>query len=295
MMFGNTFTIAALACAATLLQWTARASQPFPKSVTVTHGYLDGAPVGNYTSLLQKFIDSLPVVTADQLRAPVQNATTTLRYLRLEGDYFADVPLKLPSCFVLKFAQGSSLRAAANLSCPSPSRFSSLVSLNGTSFSAVIGEDSGGTIDARAVTEDGVQLAAISIVNGHHNIVKGVRALAAAGTTVVGINGGSMNEVASSDLGGEDGAPLHGRCVWCLATSRAYVHGNRIHHCSAHALDFDAYTSNSVAASNLCEDNGEEGIFVEETARVSICESSVIEILLLNTQRTVRAGKLRLQ
>jgi hypothetical protein len=32
-----------------------------------------------------------------------------------------------------------------------------------------------------------------------------------------------------------------------------------------HALDFDAYTSSSSAYSNLCEDNGEEGIFVEET------------------------------
>ena len=35
-------------------------------------------------------------------------------------------------------------------------------------------------------------------------------------------------------------------------------------------LDFDAYTSNSVAWNNLCEDNKDEGIFVEETAHNNI-------------------------
>ena len=37
-----------------------------------------------------------------------------------------------------------------------------------------------------------------------------------------------------------------------------------------HAADFDAYTKNSMAYNNLCEDNGEEGIFVEETASFNV-------------------------
>lgn len=57
-----------------------------------------------------------------------------------------------------------------------------------------------------------------------------------------------------------------GRCIWILATSRAMVHDNWVRNCSSHALDFDAYTSASAAYGNLCEDNREEGIFVEETA-----------------------------
>ena len=40
--------------------------------------------------------------------------------------------------------------------------------------------------------------------------------------------------------------------------------------CPILAPDFDAYTKNSIAYNNLCEDNGEEGIFVEETASFNV-------------------------
>ena len=48
------------------------------------------------------------------------------------------------------------------------------------------------------------------------------------------------------------------------------MHDNHVHHAGAHALDFDAYTSRSVCYNNLCEDNREEGIFVEETAHDNV-------------------------
>ena len=54
------------------------------------------------------------------------------------------------------------------------------------------------------------------------------------------------------------------RAIWTLATSKAYVHHNHVHHSSSHALDFDAYTAESIAWENLCEDNKDEGIFVEK-------------------------------
>ena len=41
-----------------------------------------------------------------------------------------------------------------------------------------------------------------------------------------------------------------------------------------HALDFDAYTSSSIAWNNLCEDNDAEGIFVEETAKDNVIVSN---------------------
>jgi hypothetical protein len=84
--------------------------------------------------------------------------------------------------------------------------------------------------------------------------------------STIGINMSPYAEVSGCNIGGTDGAMSNGRCIWCLATSRALVHHNHVHHCTAHALDFDAYTSSSVAYSNLCEMNGEQGIFVEETA-----------------------------
>jgi hypothetical protein len=50
------------------------------------------------------------------------------------------------------------------------------------------------------------------------------------------------------------------------------VHDNTVRHCTVHVIDFDAYTTNSAAWSNLVEENNQvpgsqgEGIFVEETA-----------------------------
>ncbi len=43
-----------------------------------------------------------------------------------------------------------------------------------------------------------------------------------------------------------------------------------MHHSASHALDFDAYTSSSVAYNTTCEDNTAEGIFVEETANDNV-------------------------
>ena len=48
------------------------------------------------------------------------------------------------------------------------------------------------------------------------------------------------------------------------------MHDNHVHHSNSHALDFDAYTSSSVCFNNLCEDNADEGIFVEETAHDNV-------------------------
>ena len=75
----------------------------------------------------------------------------------------------------------------------------------------------------------------------------------------------------SNNVGGAPGRTTPAtRGVWTLATSRAYVHHNHVHHSDKHALDFDAYTGNSVAWENLCEDNKEQGIFVEETSHDNV-------------------------
>ena len=232
-----------------------------------------GQVVGRYTSSLQREV-------VDALFAPVSPKNysgvslvdhTVLRYLELEGDYMCDEPLRLPSLFVLKL--NGTLSEAENLTLTDRPRFSALVLLNKTSYSAVIG----GTYNSsRYPTPAGSRgMQAITIVDGHRNAVRNVRAVAGF-ESAIGINGGSENEVADSDVGGEDGNVSPARCIWTLSTDRALVHGNHVHHCEKHALDFDAYTSTSVAYNNLCEFNGEEGIFVEETANGNFVANNVL-------------------
>ena len=70
--------------------------------------------VGSFTSQLQSLIDDkFEPVRDDSLRSASIVNGTSLRYLRLKGHYFADVPLNLPSLFVFKLE--GSLKPAANM------------------------------------------------------------------------------------------------------------------------------------------------------------------------------------
>ena len=109
------------------------------------------------------------------------------------------------------------------------------------------------------------KLMAISIVDGTHNSIKHVKDTSQF-DSVIGVNGGAFNEVAYCDLGGRQGQMTPARGIWTLATERALVHHNWVHHSLKHTIDFDAFSSSGVAFANLCEDNGQEGIFVEESA-----------------------------
>ena len=215
-----------------------------------------GAFIGTYTSQIQAYIDGsyAPVSKANYSALSLVNSSS-LNTLNLSGAYECDVPLRLPSMFVLR-GSGLTLTPAANLSLANLSRFTAMVMLDHVSLSAVVG----GVYDASAVSG----IMAISIRGGGKNAVRGVRALANA-DAIVGINQSPHAEVAFSDIGGAS-VMLVGRCVWLLSTSAALIHDNHIRNCTKHSLDFDAYTSSSAAYSNVVVDHGSEGIFVEETA-----------------------------
>jgi parallel beta-helix repeat protein len=238
------------------------------QSTSVVDGITStGEQVGQYNSQLQAFIDSrFAKITPEDLKKHSFFNSTVLRYLNLTGDYLADQPLQIPSMFVLRLA--GTMAPAANLSTHNVSRFTGMLQLKNVHYSAVIG----GTYDASSlpavVGSQGYQ--AITIVGGGNNAIRGVRAIANHTGSALGVNMASHNEISDCDVGGSPEANVTGRCIWCLASSHNLVHDNYVHHCKAHALDFDAYTSYSVAYNNLCEFNGEEGIFVEETASYNV-------------------------
>ena len=229
--------------------------------------------IGTYTSQLQAYIDDAyaPITKADYENVSLVNSTV-LRHLRLRGNYSCDAPLLLPSMFVLK-AEGTTIVPASNLTLHNVSRFSALVMLVNVTLSAVVG----GTYDASSLplspdypkyTRGYHALSIHGDNSGGKNTIRNVRALANNTGASIGVNEVSHAEVSFSDIGGgAEHGMLNTRCVWTLSVTAALIHDNFIRNCSKHSLDFDAYTSGSAAYSNVIEDHGEEGIFVEETAR----------------------------
>ena len=214
-------------------------------------------PVGMTSSALQVVIDEMfAPVSADEIGAVSFFNSSELRYLDLSGGtYTSDVTLRLPSMAVLRLnlfdaETGFKLSAAAS----SADKYPSVVSLFDVSFSAVIG----GFFDATA----NASFEAIHVEQGSHNSVRDVR-VNGTGLNLIQVRDGNRHEIASATFDGTNAAK---RCIWLIATSSALVHDNEVRNCVGHALDLDAYTQNSAAWSNLCEDCGSQGIFVEETA-----------------------------
>ena len=113
---------------------------------------------------------------------------------------------------------------------------------------------------------------AIRVEGSNSCSVRSVRATSNSSLAIISINMGARNEVTESDIG-----PGPGRCLWTLATEYAFVHHNQIHDCQGHSLDFDAFTGHSVAWKNTCLRNGNEGIFVEETAHDNAIFDNVVQ------------------
>jgi len=233
--------------------------------VTVIDGRIQPSNkyVGMFTSQIQsEVVNTLfPHV---QTPPPAIVDNKVLRFLNLEGDYKADVPLILPSFFVLRL--NGSIVDAENLTSSDYNGFNGagLIWMNSSTYSSI----QGGIVDATKHPQ--TQMQAVSVLNGIRNVVRSVRAKAQF-ETAIGIRGGTQNEVSYCDAGGDSNSSMIPvRAIWTIATSKAYVHHNHVHHSQSHALDFDAYTSSSIAWENLCEDNKDEGIFVEETAHDNV-------------------------
>jgi len=205
----------------------------YSSNLAIRNGYINDTFVGTYTSQLQAFIkDNYAPMIEEEVASITMANGTALRYLSLDGDYKADVPLSLPSLLVLKL-QGS-ITPAANLTA-GKTRFGALVQQNGTRYSAVIG----GTIDASSLPVRGDEefgYMALSITGGSMNSIRNVRAMANNSDSVIGINLASHSEVSDCVVGGDDGdlGMLQTRCIWTLATETALIHDNHVKYCSTH-------------------------------------------------------------
>lgn len=225
-------------------------------NVVVRDGYVikadgsKGAFVGTTTSSLQtKVIDGMfEKVTPETWSSISIINETTLRTLDLQGQYTADEQLNLPSLFRLRLSGSITLKAGVSTS----TRFAALVAINGSQYSAVLG----GNYNASG--DNGYS--GISVVNSTACTVKGVHVSS-------DINGIVVHASQRNDIVGNDIGPGKFRGIWSLVAGRNTFRENHIHDCQGHALDFDAYTTNSLAYQNTVTGAAiAEGIFVEETA-----------------------------
>ena len=85
-------------------------------SWTIADGWLsNGSFVGTFTSQLQSFINSsYPPVSSSNYSGLTFINSSALDHLQLRGAYLCDVPLRLPSMFVLDGTAGFHLKPAAN-------------------------------------------------------------------------------------------------------------------------------------------------------------------------------------
>lgn len=188
-----------------------------PVVVHVQNGYIQGTGefVGQFTSAIQSRLvgneSVFPAVTAADTANTSLFNSTNLRYLELEGDYFCDSPLYLPSFFVLRL--NGTLTDAANLSSVTWPRFTGMVTINGSLYTAVDGGEFNATV------HNSTAVLAVASLNSFHTSIRNIRANAQL-SSAVGINGGSHNEIFNCECGGTPGRVSPVRAIWLLATSR---------------------------------------------------------------------------
>lgn len=115
-----------------------------PRDLVITNGKFGNLTVGTSISEIQRFIETEYITPTDELVQSISLVDSrVLNYLRLQGTYYADVPLMIPSFMVLDINQGY-IVAASTLTHEVQLQGTALVMLNNVRFAAVLG----GTVDA---------------------------------------------------------------------------------------------------------------------------------------------------
>eukprot|EP00040_Diaphanoeca_grandis_P026799 m.150610 g.150610 ORF g.150610 m.150610 type:complete len:374 (-) comp30735_c0_seq1:240-1361(-) len=227
--------------------------------INIANGYLmqsDGTRgkfVGLTTTALQGVVDTM-FLPGPLINTSAWVNSSALRYLVLEGAYVADVPLQLPSYFVLQLGTTTSISAKQGLE-------GAVILMNTSKLVAV----KGGSVDC-TMAADSKSLVGIWGQNAQSLIVRGVRIqdCGIGGTANIYIHGlpfAYKAEVSFSEVSGSKN-----RGIWVETFGHAQIHDNHCHHNVADGIDFDAYTANGVAYNNLCESNSRHGLFIEEAA-----------------------------
>lgn len=290
-------------------------------TMKVVNGFKEnGDFVGKLTSQIQRLIDEdmgCPLRTGLDLKNATENPNScegktsyysahkwkgndfslfnekNLRYLHLEGDYIADVPLRLPSLMVLQL--NGSITAGPSLPEGIKNMRLSEYSISGAhnqgmvlvdteKFVGIVGGFYNGSIfedltEARYTHYDQkrvVGVVAIKFFQSSYCLLTETKATVGKySESVVLLSQATYSmEVSHNEFFGThysdytnfpaNNPDYYARCFWSLYMRYVLVHDNYIHHCTKHSLDFDSGTQNSMAYNNLGVDLKTNYIFVEE-------------------------------
>jgi parallel beta-helix repeat protein len=230
---------------------------------------------GLTSAVMRDIIEKLPPLPT--LKPLITNGSALMRTVHLDGAYKADTALVLPSFTRLVLAPGSTvtptLALGANPHFPRGNFATALVVVFGQRMVAVEGGswDCNGWTSSNASTNTST-LAGIWFYNVTGGLIKdltirGCGNPAPAGPSpnyVTGniwvSNGGYGNTVSHVES-----SHSFNRGIWAEAHKLLVLHST-FHHNAADGIDFDAYTSKSVAYNNTCYNNSRHGIFLEEGA-----------------------------
>ena len=246
----------------------------------VKDGVYDGVNVGKFTSqlhaaVISKFQDDYPRANDTDILPTLQgvwkdmvdasgNSLDTLPFilerrgglnvLDLSGDYQVDIPLNLPSMFVLKL--NGSLTPAANFSVPADTVNPALVRVEGKGFTAILG----------GVISTFLQNAtAVTLQDSHHIQIHGVHATGSGyGNAVVVVEGGKYNEVAKCKIE-TPGVVGTSSTIGVLVskTKDPLVHDNEISQLPSHGIKVGTNTTGATIYSNYVHHNKVDGINIE--------------------------------
>ena len=228
----------------------------------VVNGYLAEPSgrtfVGTNWSGVQKLIDGrlgavggLPGLDAN---------ASTMRELTLEGDYTADVPLRLPSR--LYFRLDGQVRGEVTAENQRPNACKddrcALVEIGpGTSFVSI----TGGNYLCEGGTAYGISCQAC----GGNVLIQDLNASSCGQGNIHFYAAGPAVEIKNVE------SSLSNRGVWSQTPSRkVLIQDSHFHHNVADGIDLDSMSQNVMIRRNLLEHNNRCGVFIEEGARSNI-------------------------
>jgi hypothetical protein len=243
-------------------------------NATIINGVLQSSPpqaLGSFTSALNSWAAAFfSSATPDPASSAVllNSSSGTLSYLTLTGPYAVDEPLLLFPQLILVLLNAQ-LTAAANLS----SSAQALILANHSAFAGV-------------VAPGGPSTAELSCPAGGP---AGVLALQSPSFLLDGlaISGCGSAEGGAVHIKGEpytSGAEVSNclitwsgqRAIWTETVSRVLIFGNTVSQTYSHSIDFDAFSSDSVAFNNTVLNSRQEGIFIEQGASYITVSSNTL-------------------
>ena len=209
--------------------------------------------IGTLSSNVSAAISSVFAGVAGNASVILKNSTSYYNYLTLSGAYDADASILLLPSLVLVLSNATITARSATVPT------GALISATSAAGSAVVGRG----VARLVCAPDGGAKAPQPVYAGQSQefILDGVEISDCGSVHLEGLPFVAGGEVANCVISNS-----RGQAVWMEKISRAVIHGNTIRNASYHSIDFDAFSSNSLAYNNTVTDSREEAVFIEQGA-----------------------------